>query len=198
MRRIKNATQIGLLVVAVACLYAGKQTGNNLLTSLGLFCFGPILLITGIDLFIRKRLGFQPRRWKAGQYELYTGLSAQMWGVYFSLMGIMVMAFALAYGLYPGGPEKFWSDLLGTRLGLGFVLFLIGLMVAIDGVIRILAGTAGHNVGLPANVGNCLERIGGGIVFLFGMALIGIALILNLAPGIVDQLFHWVVSRFSA
>ncbi len=196
MRVTKTAVQIGLFIVGVVCLYAGKRTGNNLLSSLGLFCFGLVLLIAGISLIVRKRLEFQLKKGDIGPHEIYTGLSAQLWGVYFSLLGILMMAFGVAYGLYPGGPEKFWADLLGTRLGLGLVLFLLGLMISIDGVIRILAGTAGHNVVLSANVGNCLERAGGGIISLFGMALIGCGVIVVLAPGIFDQLLHDILSLF--
>jgi hypothetical protein len=194
MRITKTAVQIGLFVVGVACLYAGKQTRNNLLSSLGLVCFGLVLLIAGISLIVRKRLEFQLKKGDIGPHEIYTGLSAQLWGVYFSLLGILMMAFGVAYGLYRGGPEKFWADLLGTRLGVGFVLFLIGLMIAIDGVIRLLAGTAGHNVVLPANVGNCLERAGGAIITLFGMALIGCGVVIVLAPGIFDRMLHTILS----
>jgi hypothetical protein len=196
MRVNKNAILIGLFIVGVGCLYAGEQSSLILLTSLGLICFGLILLVYGIGLIRHKRLEFQLKRGDIGPHEVYTGISAQLWGVYFALMGILLAAFAVAYGVYPGGPEKLWSALLGTHVGLGMILFLIGLMVSIDGAIRLIAGTAGHNVVLPASVGNCLERFGGGIVLIFGLVLIGIGIFLVLAPGAVESLIHTIIPKF--
>ena len=187
MRLTRNVIYICLFLVGVGCLNVGKQVGLIPLTSLGLVCFGLILIIYGIALFHRKRLEFQLKKGDIGPHEVYTGLSAQLWGVYFGLMGIFVAAFAIAYGFYPGGPDKFWAALLGTSLGWGMVLILIGLMVAIEGVIHIIAGTAGHNVVLPASVGNCLERFGGGLAFLFGIALMVCGAVLAIAPGVFSQ-----------
>jgi len=196
MRFNKTAVQIGLFIVGVGCLYAGKQAGSTLLTSLGLLCFGLILLIAGVNLFIRKRLEFQLKKGDIGPHEVYTGFSAQLWGVYFTLMGLLVIAFAAGYGFFPGGPDQIWSALLGTHLGQGMILLLIGLMGSIDGIIRLIAGTAGHNVVLPAKVGNCLERLGGGVSVLFGLALCGIGLLRLVTPGIIDQLVHKIILMF--
>jgi hypothetical protein len=192
----KTAVQIGLFIVGVGCLYAGKQARAELLTSLGLFCFGLILLIIGVNLIIRKRLEFQLKKGDIGPHEVFTGLSAQLWGVYFSLMGLMVIAFAAAYGLFSGGSEKIWSAILGTHLGQGMVLFLIGLLISIEGVIRLIAGTAGHNVVLSEKAGNCLERFGGGISLLFGLTLVGIGMLLLVAPGLINQFIHKISLKF--
>ena len=201
MARIRIPLQIGFFLASVACLFLGQRSGNHSLVGLGLFCLGPVLILFGMNTFTTRWLGFKPGRFPSGQYEQhkneyerYTGLSAQLWGVYFILIGLLLMAFGVGYAVYPGGPQKLWSQLLGTHLGVGLVLGLIGLLVALDGFIRVLAGSAGRNVGLPTNVGNCLDRFVGGIVFLIGMALIGAAAVVTFIPGLIDSIFQIIIS----
>jgi hypothetical protein len=203
MSKIRIGLQIGFFLAALACLYIGQKTTNNQLIGLGLFCLGPILLIFGGHTITTRWLGFWPKKYRSGefeiyrnQYERYTGLSAQLWGVYFILIGLLVMAFGVGYAVYPGGPEKLWAALLGTHWGVGIVLGLIGLLVALDGFIRVLAGSAGRNIGLPTGVGNCLDRFVGGVVFLLGMALIGIAAVVTFIPGLLNDLFGAIVGLF--
>jgi hypothetical protein len=171
-------------------MYAGIHLGLPILTDLGTTSIGAFALVGGIQAIRTKRLGFETRQRNFGRISMYTGLAAQLLGILFIAFAILVFFLTGIAWLYPGGAEAFWANFLGQPWGWGILLFGIGLAVMVNGVIRLLAGSAGYYKGLPDQV----ERISGVIPLLFGLGLVTAGLWLIIAPGWVMSLTKQVMT----
>ena len=88
---------------------------------------------------------------------MYTGLAAQLWGILFiAFAGLVFLLTGIAW-FYPGGVEAFLANFLRRPLRCGILLHGICLVVLLNGVIRLLASSAGYYKGLPDRV----ERFSG-------------------------------------
>jgi hypothetical protein len=186
--------QLVLLGLGGALLYIGGQLGQPTLTqvgiSLGIFSIGTFVLVSGVQAIVTKKMGFEPRRPNFGPRELYTGLTAQLWGILFIAFAVLLFILAGVTWLYPGGAEVFWADLLGSPLGWGIVLLCIGLTVVTTGIIRLLAGSAGYYTGLA----DFVERISGVIPLLIGSGMTTIGLLLIVVPEMVMSLAQQMIT----
>jgi hypothetical protein len=171
-------------------MYAGVQLSLPILTNLGTASIGALALVGGVQAIITRRLGFETRQRNFGRIAMYTGLAAQLWGILFIAFALLVFLLTGIAWLYPGGAEAFWANFLGQPWGWGILLLGIGLAVVVNGVIRLLAGSAGYFKGLP----DLVERISGFIPLLIGLGLASAGLWLIIAPGWVMSLTKQVMT----
>lgn len=190
MYRRSDWVEIALLVLSFALMYAGVQLGLPALINLGGFSIGAFALVGGVQAIITKRLGFETRQRNFGPRELYTGLAAQLWGVLFIAFAILVFILVGIAWIYPGGAEAFWANFLGQTWGWGIILLGIGLTLVVNGIIRLMAGSAGYYKG----VADLVERISGVIPLLIGLGLAALGFLLIIAPGPLTSLAKQVMT----
>jgi hypothetical protein len=185
--------ELALLLLAFVLLFAGTRLGLPLLTNLGGLSIGAFALVGVLRAIITKKLGFETRQRNFGRREMYTGLAAQLWGILFIAFAFLVFILVGAAWLYPGGAEAFWSGLLGKTWGWGIILLGIGLVLVVNGVIQLLAGSAGYYQGLADQV----ERVGGVLPLLFGSGLSVVGVLLIIAPGWLMSLARYSMNSIS-
>lgn len=182
--------QLALLGLAFVLMYAGTQLGLPVLINLGSASIGAFALVGGIQAIVTKRLGFETRQRNFGPVEMYTGLAAQLWGVLFIAFALLVFFLTGVSWFYHGGAEAFWADFLGHTWGWGILLLGIGLTLVVNGVIRLLAGSAGYYKGLT----DLVQRISGIIPLLIGLGMTIVGLLLLVVPGLIMGLIKLVMN----
>lgn len=193
-----STIELSLLLLAAGLAFAGQQFSIALLTNLALLCLGMMMALVGVELLVTKRVEFAIGGWVYIQArETYQGLAAQLWGVLFLGLGLLAILVTLARLIVPVAANSFWSRLQGTPAGLGLALAGLGLMATLYGFIRMLAGSAGVDLGRLTSVSNLLDRFAGALVFFVGLGLVLIGFLLILSPGvlsaIVVRLAAWIL-----
>jgi hypothetical protein len=175
-----------LLLLAGGLALLGQRLSVPFLINLGLLCLGLMLVIMGGELIITRRAEFAIGGFAYIQaVETFTGLAAQLWGVMFLGVGLAMIVAILARWLAPEAVHGWYSGLVGTRAGLGLALCALGLFAGLWGTIRLLAGSAGLDLGRMTRLSNIVDRVGGGIALLAGLGLLGAGVLLIVAPGTV-------------
>ena len=190
MHRKSDWVELALLGLAFVLMYAGVQLKVTALINLGGACIGAFALVAGIQALRTKRVGFETRQRNFGPISTYTGLAAELLGILFIGFGVVVFALAGAASFYPGGAAAFWARFLGQPWGWGIILLGIGLALVINGVIRLLAGSAGYYRGLA----DLVERISGILPLLLGFGMTIAGLLLIAVPDLVISLARMAAS----
>jgi hypothetical protein len=188
-----------LLFFAAAGLgLVGGQFSVPVLLDLALLPAGVLVILFGGEQVLG-RLGI----YRAGVsnyaqvVDLYRGIMDQLWGLIIAGVGAAMVLSTLVRWLAPAQAESFWSNLLSSPGAIGLILGLIALMTALRGVIRVLAGSSGADVGKVTGLRDGLDRLMGAATLLFGLAMGLVAITLLVAPGmwttIFDQLAFMIV-----
>jgi hypothetical protein len=185
-----TTTTVVILGGAVLLLYAGTQLHLPWINSLAIALFGVFLLVNGIGTVRRKRLGFETTRKNFGPTEVYTGISAQLWGAWFILLSIELFAVAAITVVYSTGNDNIWGELFARLEFWGVFILNIGAMAFIEGVTRLISGSAGYYKGWQ----NTVVRIGGIFPFAFGVLLVVAGSLMVVAPGFVGGLWRTLVA----
>jgi hypothetical protein len=180
-----------LLLLGGALAFGGDRLSLPVLTNLALLCVGLLMVLVGGELIVTRRAVFALGGWSYIQgKEVFEGLAAQLWGVLFLGLGMLAILFTLAKWFAPYVLKSYWSTLQGTPVELGLVLIGFGVMAVLYGSIRVLAGSAGLDLGVLTGLSNFLDRLAGAVVLLFGLGLALVGLLLIVAPGIVSALIE--------
>jgi hypothetical protein len=190
-----SSIELFLLLLAGGLAFAGQQFSIPFLTNLALHCLGLMMVLVGGEFLVTKRAEFAIGGWVYIQArETFKGLAAQLWGVLFLGLGLLVILVTLAKWLVPAAAGSFWSRLQGTPTGAGLALAGLGLAACLYGLIRLLAGSAGVDLGRLTSLSNLLDRLAGGVVFLLGLGLIFLGVSLVIAPGVLSA----IITRLAA
>jgi hypothetical protein len=180
-----------LFLLAGGLAFAGQRFSLPLLINLALLCLGVMTATMGVELIVTKRAESAIGGFAYIQaVEVFTGLAAQLWGVMFLLLGLVIIVGIVAQWLAPAAVHAWYGSLVGTKAGLGLALCASGLFAGLWGTMRLLAGSAGLDLGWMTRLSNIVDRIGGGIALLAGLGLLGVGVLLVVAPAIVTS--AWV------
>jgi hypothetical protein len=184
-----------LFFAAAGLGLVGGQFSIPVLLDLALLPAGVLVILFGGEQVIG-RLGI----YRAGVssyaqvVELYRGIMDQLWGLIITAVGAAMVLMTLVKWLAPAQADSFWSDLLNSPGAIGLILGIIGLMTALHGVIRALAGSSGSEPGRIAGVSDALDRLMGGAIFLFGLGVGFVGVTLLVAPGMWKTIFDQLAS----
>jgi hypothetical protein len=177
--------------LAFGLMFAGQNLNIFQLTTAGFLFLGITAILAGIQVIWTKEAFFSPSGSQSvrRRSEHYSGLSAQLWGVFFLLAGVGASLASLVAMLNPAAAQTFLDQFLDTPAGWGILLAGLGVFVSLYGLTRLLAGAAA----VSRKFGGRLRDLGyrglGALSLLIGLALIGLGLVLILAP---DLLLTWV------
>jgi hypothetical protein len=185
-----------VLLFAAGCLaLIGDQLSIRVLLDLALLPAGVLVILVGGEQIV-SRLGIY--RVGVSNYaqvvELYRGIMDQLWGVLFLGAGVVMVLVTAIKWLAPTQADSFWSNLAAAPFALGLILGIVGLMTALHGVIRILAGSSGSDVGRITGISDVLDRLLGGATFLLGLGMGFVGITLLVAPGIWKSIFDQLAS----
>jgi hypothetical protein len=188
MKERESRLPLVIFLVGVAVALIGNFLSMSIVMKAGFLCICLAIVALGIEMLVTGRATFSAWHgggYSWGHYERFAGVPARLWGVLFLILGGFLGLFTVAGAILPSGAETIWSTLLGTPLGFGIFLLVVGGTATMYGVIRIIAGTALPGSGLGATVSNFLERIYGGFVLLLGLVFLLLGLVLIAAPDIL-------------
>jgi hypothetical protein len=184
-----------LLFAAAGLGLVGGQFSIPVLLDLALLPAGVLVILFGAEQ-IFSRLGI----YRAGVanyaqvVELYRGIMDQLWGLIFTGVGAAMVLVTLVRWMAPAQADVFWSNLLNSSGALGLILGFVGLMTALHGVIRLLAGSSGSDRARITGISDLLDRLMGGATFVFGLGMGFVGITLLVAPGMWKTIFDQLAS----
>jgi hypothetical protein len=189
-----------LFFAAAALALAGDQLSMQVLLDVALLPAGVLVILLGGEQILG-RLGLY--RSGVSNYaqvvELYRGIMDQLWGLIITVVGAAMILKTLVRWLAPARADSFWSNVLNSPGAVGVILGVIGLMTALHGLIRVLAGSSGSAVGRIAGLSDAMHRLLGAAIFLLGLGMGFVGITLLVAPGmwsaLFDQLGAMIVGR---
>ena len=181
-----------LLLLAVGLGFAGQELSVAVLMNQVMVCFGLLLILLGLEEIVTRLSAYQIAGWGSSQaVETYQVLAAQLWGLIFAALGVMIIIVSLTNWIAPASGPGMWTDLLNGKTAAGLVLGTVGAMATLNGLISVLrGGSTGTKTGHLATVSSLLDRLGGTVALVFGLGMSALALILLMAPGLVDAFFN--------
>jgi hypothetical protein len=185
-----------LLLLAVGLGLAGQELSIAFLMNLAMVCFGLLLILLGLEEIITRLSAYQIEGWGSSQaVETYEALAAQLWGLIFAALGVMIIVVPLTNWIAPASGPGMWTDLLNGKSAAGLVLGTVGAMATLNGLISILGGgSTGAGTGRLATLSSLLNRLGGTVTFVFGLGMSAVALILLMAPDVVEAIVRRLAS----
>ena len=191
MRQRLSWLPIITFFLAFGLMFAGQNLDIPRLTAAGFLFLGITAILVGIQVIWTKEAFFLPSGDQAsrGRAEHYSGLSAQLWGVFFLLAGLGASLASLAALLNPAAAQTFLAQFLDTPAGWGALLIGLGIFVSLYGLTRLLAGAAMVTLTFGARFKDLGYRGLGALSLLIGLGLLILGLALILAP---DLLLTWV------
>ncbi len=182
---------LSLLLLGGGLGFLGEKFSIPVLTNLALLCVSFLFILVGAELLITKKAEFALGGWAYIQgKETFKGLAAQLWGILFLGLGLLALMFTLAKWILPAQMNSFLEHLQGTSAGAGLALTGLGLIAILYGTIRLLAGSAGVDLGRLTRLSNFVDRAGGCLVLLIGLSLALFGFLLIVAPNILSVLFE--------
>lgn len=127
--------------------------------------------------------------------QWYAGLSAMLIGAAQMVIGLMIVGLTLLEIFKPGGASAFVDRLVSSTAGLASVIALVGIFMAVFGVIRILSGSATSS-GTHRKLIDLGIKTGGAITAMVGFGLILLAIWLALSPGSLKDVFGRLLNFF--
>ena len=184
-----------LFFAAAVLVVVGDQFAIPMAFSLGLMCAGVLVTLYGAGQVISRlsvyRLGLASI---AQAVQLYRGVLAQLWGLIIMGIGAALVLVPLMQWLAPSQANAIGGALQNSPAALGLVLGVIGLMTALHGLIRALAGSSGSEVGRIAGFRDAVDRLMGAGTFLLGLGIAFVGVTLVVAPGIWKTIFDQLAS----
>ena len=184
-----------LFFAAAGLVVVGDQFAIPMAFSLGLMCAGVLVTLYGAGQVISRlsvyRLGLASI---AQAVQLYRGVLAQVWGLIVMGIGAALVLVPLMQWLAPSQANAIGGALQNSPAALGLVLGVIGLMTALHGLIRALAGSSGSEVGRIAGFRDAVDRLMGAGTFLLGLGIAFVGVTLVVAPGIWKTIFDQLAS----
>lgn len=195
MKKLWTWLPVMTFFLAAGLVYVGQQFDVARLTAAGFLCLGFTAMLAGIELIRTRKAFFLPGgRNAAGQRaERYSGLSAQLWGVFFLLLGVGASLAAAAAFFNPERAQTLVDQLLETPAGWGVLLAIFGVFLGLYGTIRLLAGSAAVGRTWQSRLADLGYRGLGGVLLLAGLGLVALGLLLIVAP---DLLGAWAAQLF--
>ena len=182
---------LSLLLLGGGLGYLGEKFSIPVLTNLALLCVSLLFILVGAELIITKKAEFALGGWAYTQgKETFTGLAAQLWGILFLGLGLLALLFTLAKWILPVQINALLDHLQGSSAGAGLALTGLGLIAILYGTIRLMAGSAGVDLGRLTRLSNFADRAGGCLVLLIGLSLALFGFLLIVAPNIISALFE--------
>jgi hypothetical protein len=126
--------------------------------------------------------------------ELYRGIMDQLWGLIFTAIGAAMILVTLIQWLAPAQATSVADRLQNSPGVLGLILGFIGLMTALHGVIRVLAGSSGADLGRITSISDVLDRLLGAGTLLVGLGMGFVGVTLLVAPGMWKTIFDQLAS----
>ena len=188
-----------LFFAAAVLVVVGDQFAIPTAFSLGLMCAGVLVTLYGAGQVISRlsvyRLGLASI---AQAVQLYRGVLAQLWGLIIMGIGAALVLVPLMQWLAPSQANAIGGALQNSPAALGLVLGVIGLMTALHGLIRALAGSSGSEVGRIAGFRDAVDRLMGAGTFLLGLGIAFVGVTLVVAPGMWKTIFDELASMIVA
>ncbi|MFN2121548.1 MAG: hypothetical protein ACK2T0_14265 [Anaerolineales bacterium] len=180
---------------AAVLVVVGDQFAIPMAFRLGLMCAGVLVTLYGAGQVISRlsvyRLGLASI---AQAVQLYRGVLAQVWGLIVMGIGAALVLVPLMQWLAPSQANAIGRALQNSPAALGLVLGVIGLMTALHGLIRALAGSSGSEVGRIAGFRDAVDRLMGAGTFLLGLGIAFVGVTLVVAPGMWKTIFDQLAS----
>jgi hypothetical protein len=179
-----------LFFVAAGLALIGDQLSIRLLLDLALLPGGVLVILFGGDQ-IASRLGMYRVGLTSGAQavELYRGVMDQLWGLIFMGFGAAMVLVPVVRWLAPDQANSIWSNLQDSPGVPGLILGAIGLMTALHGLIRMLAGSSGSAPGGISGFRDVFDRLIGAATMLFGVGMGFVGITLLVAPGMWSAIF---------
>jgi hypothetical protein len=191
-RRLSLSTVQGILFLLAAGLaYGGEHFSLTILTNLGLLVIGLLVGSVGVGLIVTNLAAYDFASWSNRQaIETYRGLVEQLWGLVIAGLGLFMIGLSASRLLAPARGDTWWNALLASPAAVGVALGTIGLMTSLNGLIRVLTGSASGKAGKLAGVADILDEPAGIAMLVFGWALTLASLVLLVAPDVVTALIR--------
>lgn len=131
-------------IASALFMFIGVQFSLPRFTFLALLFIGVTALLVGIQAIFTKEVFFLPtgEHARRRRSELYSGLTAQLWGVLFLLFELGFVIGGAAAIFIPEQAQATIDRLFESAAGWGLLLTLIGVLVSLYGATRLLAGAA--------------------------------------------------------
>jgi hypothetical protein len=185
-----------IALFAAACLLAigGQRLQQPSLIMLAVMVFGVLAVVLGAEVFVKRRASFLSRR--AGHVtgsEQYSGVAAQIWGIFFVLAGVLCILAAIAGLLMPDRAQAVIEQALETPAGWGMLAVVAGTFLGLYGLTRVLAGGAATVRGLTERLRDTGYRLFGALCLLVGLGIVALGLMLILSPEMLaEPLRRWL------
>ena len=186
-----NKLGIYTILVSGALVWASEYFGLPRLGSMALILFGLWVAANGVGVALKGQAELV--NLEQSRFEFLSGVPAGLWSAIFITVGLGLIVFGGMDLFSPGGAERFLSQALNSPSGTGVLVGVIGLMVAANGVISLLSGSAAA----PGKVGRLEEfefRASAVWHLLVGTLMVSLALALILVPGWLKAVFDFIVA----
>jgi hypothetical protein len=186
-----NKLGIYTILVCGALVWASEYFGLPRLGSIALILFGLWVAANGVGVALKGQAELvNPEQ---SRFEFLSGVPEGLWSAIFITVGLGLIVFGGMDLFSPGGAERFLSQALNSPSGTGVLVGVIGLMVAANGVISLLSGSAA----VTGKVGRLEEfefRASAIWHVLVGTLMLSLALALILVPGWLKAVFDFIVA----
>jgi hypothetical protein len=184
-----------LFFAAAVLVVVGDQFAIPMAFSLGLMCAGVLVILYGAGQVLSRLGAYRVGLSSIAQaVQLYRGVLAQLWGLIIMGVGAALVFVPLMQWLAPSQANAIGRALQNSPAVLGLVLGVIGLMTALHGLIRALAGSSGTEVGRIAGFRDAVDRLMGAATFLLGLGIAFVGVTLVVAPGMWKTIFDQLAS----
>jgi len=188
---MNNKLGIYTILVSGALVWASEYFGLPWLGSIALVLFGLWVAANGVGVAIKGQVELVNPEYR--RYEFLSGVPAGLWSAIFITIGLGLMIFGGMDLFSPGGAERFLSQALNSPSGTGVLVGVVGFMVAANGVIGLLSGSA-----VASEKAGRLEefefRASGVWHILVGTLMLSLAMALILVPGWLKAVFDFIVA----
>ena len=181
--------------VGVVLIYLGEEYALARAAESGAALLGLWLVAVGVAMILKKLGVFRVDGWASAHVvDTYRALADLLWGFVFIGAGFALAASMVMDLAEPGSAGVFWSGILGSSSAVGVILSGGGLIVAVNGLIRTLAGSGRADPRQLGGLSFLLDRLAGAATLLLGTALSAVGLMLLMAPSFVTALLGKLAS----
>jgi hypothetical protein len=195
MKKLLGSLPLVTFLLAALLMFAADRLSQPALTFIGLMLLGFSALLSGVQVIVTRQAFFLPtgRQSLKRRAESYSGLAAQLWGVFFVLFGLICVLAALAGLFAPEQAQAVVDQALETPAGWGVLLTILGVFLSLYGLTRLLSGSASVSTGFQIQLRDAGYRLFGGVCLLLGLALVALGLTLITSPEMLNDLIRqWI------
>lgn len=179
--RLLSRLVVILFLVSGGLFLLGDQLKSDVLMIAGFLGLGLIALAGGIEMLIGARAEFM----EGGLRARFRGLPARLWGIVFVVFGSLMVVIAAAAWMSGENVGAFFTRFFtapATPARWGALLLIAGILVSINSVIRVLAGSGIQEGGWLFRLSEIEIRLSGALYLVIGLSLAAIGVLLILAP----------------